>query len=97
MEHHFNRACSLERDITRRYLRQANESEDSHGESPFVTWLATEIAKAPWTTTGIPLIGYNDLDLKDAQAVPLISALADIIEATCIRPAAVPTTHATAA
>jgi len=55
------------------------------------------MAETSHTATGIPLIGYDDLDLKDAQAVPLISVLADIIEATCVLPTAVPTTHAEAA
>jgi hypothetical protein len=45
----------------------------------------------------IPMIGYGDLDLKDAQAAALISALADIIEASCTVPSVVPTTHAAAA
>lgn len=49
------------------------------------------------TIGGIPLIGLDQLDLKDAQTAALISVLADIIEATCVLPAAVPTTHATAA
>ena len=45
----------------------------------------------------IPLLGLELLDLKDAQAAPLIAALADIIEATCVHACAVPTTHAAVA
>jgi hypothetical protein len=63
----------------------------------FRTQLDRAVAVVPRTDTGIPLIGYDDLDLKDSQAVPLISALADIIEATCVLPTVVPMTHAAAA
>jgi hypothetical protein len=58
---------------------------------------AADLASAPCSPNGIPLISLDTLDLKDAQAAPLISALADIIEALCIVPCAVPTTHASAA
>ena len=54
---------------------------------------AAELVAAPRAANGIPLIGLDDLDLKDAQAAPLIAALADIIEATCVLPAAVPMTQ----
>jgi len=64
---------------------------------PFRAQLDQAIAEAPRTSNGIPLLGYDALDLRDAQAAPLISALADIIEATCVLPCAVPTTHAAAA
>ena len=63
----------------------------------FRAWLDQAIAEAAHTTGGIPLIGADVLELKDAQAAPLIVVLADIIEASCVRPAAVSTTHATAA
>jgi hypothetical protein len=56
-----------------------------------------ELASAPRAANGIPLLGLDQLDLKDAQAAPLISVLADIIEALCVIPCAVPTTHASAA
>jgi hypothetical protein len=59
--------------------------------------LAADLVSAPRSPNGIPLIGLDALDLKDAQAAPLISALADIIEALCVVPCAVPTTHASAA
>jgi hypothetical protein len=66
--------------------------------SDFHSWLATATDGAPRTPNGIPLIGYDQLDLQDASAAPLISALADIIEATCVRAApVVPMTHAAAA
>lgn len=61
----------------------------------FCAWLDQAIAEAPRTAEGIPLIGAADLDLKDAQAAPLIVALADIIERICV--SAVPTTHVVAA
>jgi hypothetical protein len=61
----------------------------------FRAWLDQAISEAPRTAGGTPLIGFDALDLKDAQAAPLIVALADIIEHTCV--SAVPTTHATAA
>lgn len=54
-------------------------------------------AEAPRTAEGIPLVGLDEIDLKDAQVAPLIVALADIIESACVRPAAVPVTHAQAA
>ncbi len=63
----------------------------------FRAQLDQAIAWSPRTANGIPLLGYDELDLKDSQAAPLISVLADIIEATCVLPAAVPMTHATAA
>jgi hypothetical protein len=63
----------------------------------FRTWLDQVIATAPHTANDIPLIGAESLDLKDAQATPLIVVLADIIEATCVRTAVVPTTHVVAA
>jgi hypothetical protein len=63
----------------------------------FRVWLDQTTTAASHTPSGIPLLDLDGLDLKDAQAVPLISALADIIEATCVLPAAVPMTHATAA
>ena len=44
----------------------------------FRAWLDQAIAEAPRTAGGIPLIGADVLDLKDAQAAPLIVALADI-------------------
>ena len=62
----------------------------------FRAWLDQATAKAP-CLNDIPLIGFDQLDLKMASAAPLISALADIVEATCVRPTAVPTTHAAAA
>jgi hypothetical protein len=43
------------------------------------------------------LLDLDQLDLREAQAAPLIVALADIIEATCARSTAVPKTHAVAA
>jgi hypothetical protein len=55
------------------------------------------ITESQCTPNGIPLIGVAELDLKDAQAAPLIVLLADIVEAACVRPAAVPMTHAKAA
>ncbi len=39
---------------------------------------------------GIPLIGYHELDLKDASAAPLISILADMLLTQCTRPALAP-------
>lgn len=63
----------------------------------FRAWLDQATAGADRAPGDIPLIGLDQLDLRDAQAVPLISALADIIEAACVLPAAVSTTHATAA
>jgi hypothetical protein len=61
----------------------------------FRAWLDQAIAEAPRTEGGIPLLGAETLDLKDAAAVSLIVALADIIERACI--SAVPTTHVVAA
>jgi len=63
----------------------------------FLTQLDQAIAEAPRTQGGIPLIGAEQLDLRDAQVAPLISLLADLIEATCVLPTAVPMTHASAA
>jgi hypothetical protein len=62
----------------------------------FRAQLDQAIAEAP-CSGDIPMIGYDQLDLKDAQAAALISVLADIIEAVCVLPSAVPTTHAAAA
>ncbi len=70
-------------------------SSDQH---VFRAWLEQATANAPCTPGGVPLIDYDQLDLADASAAPLISVLADIIEATCLRPSfAVPETHANAA
>lgn len=63
----------------------------------FRAWLDEATSSARHTPNGVPLIGYDALDIKDAQAAPLIVALADIIEATCVVPCVVPMTHATAA
>lgn len=63
----------------------------------FRAWLEEAIANAPQTTTGVPLIGAESLHLRDANAAALINALADIIEAACVLPTAVPMTHAEAA
>ncbi len=59
--------------------------------------LTDAMADVPRTSSGIPLLDVAQLDLKDAQAAALISALADIIEAPCVIPCDVPTMHATAA
>jgi hypothetical protein len=66
-------------------------------EASFRAWLDQVSAEAPRTATGIPLIGFDQLDLKDASAAPLISVLADIIQAACVQPTAVPMTHANVA
>jgi hypothetical protein len=65
--------------------------------STFRTQLDTAIAQGQRTQIGIPLIEADKLDLKDAQAAPLIILLADIVEAACVRPSAVPMTHVNAA
>jgi hypothetical protein len=63
----------------------------------FRAWFDQAIHEAPRTDAGIPLIGTELLDLKDAQAAPLIVALADIIEAACVQAAVMPMTHANVA
>jgi hypothetical protein len=55
------------------------------------------VADAPYSINDIPLIDLDQLHLRDAQAAPLIAILADIILATCVQVAAVPTTHVNAA
>ena len=66
-------------------------------QQSFSAWLDQTITEDSHITEGIPLIGLGQLHLRDAQAAPLIVALADIIESVCVHSAAVPTTHATAA
>jgi hypothetical protein len=63
----------------------------------FRAWLETAIGDDPRTPGDIPLIGVDQLHLRDAQAAPLIAVLADIILSTCVQATAVPTTHANAA
>jgi hypothetical protein len=55
----------------------------------FRAWLAEVSAAAP-RAGEVPLIGYDELDLQDAQAAALISVLADIIEASCVVSSAMP-------
>jgi hypothetical protein len=62
----------------------------------FRAWLAEAGASAPHAGD-IPLLGYDQLDLQDAQAAALLTVLAEIIEATCVVPCGVPLTHVTAA
>lgn len=57
----------------------------------------TAISTAKRTTNSIPLIGLADTNTKEAQVAALISVLADMIESTCVRSSAMPTTHASAA
>lgn len=71
------------------------DPEEAVPSAPF--WLHTAISDAPCTVHAIPLLDLDQLDLREAQAAPLIVALADIIEATCARSPAVPMTHAVAA
>jgi hypothetical protein len=52
----------------------------------FRAQLAAAVVTAPRTPNGIPLIGYNQLEIKDANAAPLISVLADIVLAACAQP-----------
>jgi hypothetical protein len=51
---------------------------------------AQSITSETVTLDGIPLIGYDQLDLKEASAAPLISILADILISQCTRPALAP-------
>jgi hypothetical protein len=61
-------------------------------------WIDQVTTDTPRAACGIPLIGFDQLDLKDASAAPLISVLADIILSTCVTASAVvPETHASAA
>ena len=48
-------------------------------------------------SNGIPLHDFDEINSKDANVAALVSILADIIQATCVVPAAVPTTLASAA
>jgi hypothetical protein len=49
----------------------------------FRTWLDQATITAPRSPDGIPLIGLDQLDLKEANAAALVNAMADIIVATC--------------
>lgn len=51
----------------------------------------------PCTLGGVPLLIGPLADLRDADAVALIVALADIIEATCTKPVEKPAVRAEAA
>jgi hypothetical protein len=63
----------------------------------FRAWLDAAIIDAPRTPNGVPLIGTESLTVREAPVAALISALADIIEATCTYSSfAVPETHAAA-
>ncbi len=59
----------------------------------FLNWLDAVISQATGTVHNIPLIDSEQLDLKEAQAAPLIVVLANIIEAECVMTCAEPTTH----
>lgn len=65
----------------------------------FRSWLGMSIDAAPSQHNSIPpLIGLDQLSLKDAQAAPLVALLADVIESTCVGASfVVPATHANAA
>ena len=56
----------------------------------FQAWVEQQTSEAPRTGNDIPLIGYDELDLQYAEGAALISALADIIEATCVTAIATP-------
>ncbi len=76
-------------------MKTPHDQEEAASGTPF--WLHAAISNAPRTVHAIPLLDLDQLDLREAQAAPLIVALADIIEATCARSTAVPMTHAVAA
>ena len=67
-------------------------------ETAFCSWLASTLVGAQRTMKGIPLIGLEALDPRDAALEPLVSLLADIIESSRVSSTlVVPVTHANAA
>jgi hypothetical protein len=72
-------------------------NEQNGKTTSFRTWLDQAKAEAPRTANDIPLIEGDALDFRNAQVAPLIILLADVIEAACVWPSAVSSTHANAA